>query len=276
MNDPIQDDLTRVMRDHDDEAPTTADLLAALRDTFPSAWSAAGSGRRRRYIPLAAAAAVAAVISGSVWAGAQLVGQGGGVTATGGYVPRLSCPAKYAGVAPWVPAKPVGVNARTRLVPRRVPRSAVMCAYDGSNIFGPHSGWALSGRRPLSKGLAALTAQLTWQPVSAPGQQIACTMMGGKQVNYLIGLAYSGGGRLWVAATRDPNLCVKSSNGEFTSSGVIGLSVAKAFATGRWPAPRPESCHGSGPGVGRLGQDKAMVPPGVTSVVICGRGGRTI
>jgi hypothetical protein len=271
MNDRFQDDLTRVMRDHEDEAPTTAELLVALRDNSRSAWSQARSGRHRRYIPLAAAAALAAVIAGSLWAGAQLADHGHRVTAVD-HVPRLLCPARYAGVAPWVPAGPAGVSASARLVPRRVPRSAVICAYDGTNV-GPQSGWKLSGRRSLTSGLAALTAQLTWQPGRRP---LTCTAVGGRQVNYLIGLTYSGGGRLWVAATLDPNSCVGSSNGEFASSGVIGLPVTKAFRTGKWPVPGPESCHGGGPGVGRLGQDKAMVSPGVTSVTICGRGGRTI
>lgn len=274
MNDGIRDDLARVMRDHEDEAPTTADLLVALRSCSRLARSAAGSGTRRKYIPLAAAAAVAAVIAGSVWVGAQLAGNRR-VAAHVGHVPRLSCPAKYAGAAPWVPAKPVDVNARIRLVPRRVPRSAVVCAYDGRNI-GPQSGWALSGRKLLNRGLAALTAQLTWQPVLAPGQPIPCTSMAGKQVNYLIGLAYKDGGRLWVAATQDPNFCVNSSNGEFTSFGVIGPLVTRAFATGKWPGRHPASCHGLVQDIGRLGQDKAMVPPGVTSLTICGQRDRTI
>jgi len=175
-----------------------------------------------------------------------------------------------------VPAKPAGVNARARLVPLRPPGTAVICAYDGSNL-GPASGWALSGRRRLAGGLRALVAQLAWQPARIPGQDIACTLIGGTQVNYLIGLTFPGRGRLWVAATQDPNSCVNSSNGEFVSTGVIGASVTKAFTTGRWPQPRPVSCHVVGPGVGRLGQDKAMVPPGSMSVTICRRhGGRTV
>jgi hypothetical protein len=154
LNERIQDNLAHVMRDHDDEAPTTADLLAALRHASPSAWSAIASGSHHRYIPLAAAAAVAAVIAGSVWAGAQLAGDRR-VAVPVGHVSWLSCPARYAGVAPWVPGSPAGVSASARLVPRRVPRSAVICAYDGRNI-GPQSGWALSGRRPLTSRLAAL------------------------------------------------------------------------------------------------------------------------
>jgi hypothetical protein len=272
MNDRIQDDLARAMRDHEDEAPATAELLVALRGFPRTASWAARSSRHRRYIPLAAAAAVAAVIAGSVWAGAQLAGHRSRPIVIENSL-RLACPARYAGTAPWVPARPAGVRATGRLVPRRAPRSAVICAYDGTNI-GPQSGWKLSGRTSLTSGLAAIAAQLTWQP--GRRRLGVCTLIGGRQVNYLIGMTYSGGGRLWVAATLDPNSCVETSNGEFTSSGVIGPAVTKAFGTGKWPAPGPESCHGGGPGIGRLGQDEAMVPPGVTSVLICGRGGRTI
>jgi hypothetical protein len=234
MSERIQDYLPHVMREHENEAPTTADLLTALRGTSRSAWSAAGSGSHRRYIPLAAAAAVTAVIGGSVWASAQLASHRSRVFAVE-HVPRLACPAKYAGAAPWVPTGPAGVNAGARLVPRRVPRSAVICAYDGMNI-GPQSGWKLSGRTSLRSGLAGLTAQLTWQP--GRRRLGGCTLVGGRQVNYLIGLTYSGGGRLWVAATLDPNSCVGTSNGGFTSSGVIGPSVTKAFKTGNMARPK--------------------------------------
>lgn len=290
MRDRIENELGRVMRDHDREAPGTADLLAALRDTGPTGSrppragpsgtgllgaGAAGPGGeggwRRWFVPLAAAAAIAAVVAGAVLAGQVVTGHRDQVS----HVTRLACPARYARQAPWVPAMPARVSASTRLVPRRVPSSAVICGYDGSNL-GPASGWALSGRRPLTGGLRRLAAQLAWQPVRVPGQQIGCTLVGGTQVNYLIGLTYPGGGRLWVAATQDPNACVMSSNGEFVSIGVIGPVVTKAFTTGRWPRLPPVSCHGGGPEIGRLGQERAMVPAGSTAVTICGRGGRTL
>jgi len=69
----IEDILGQVMASHDQEAPAAADLLRALRAASPPP----GRGRARRsladwYLPLAAAAAVAAVIAGSVWAGGLL------------------------------------------------------------------------------------------------------------------------------------------------------------------------------------------------------------
>ena len=132
-----------------------------------------------------------------------------------------------------------------------------------------------SWSRPLAGGLASLAAQLTWTPHS-PRQPIACTLVGGPQTNYLIGLAYPGGARIWVAATDEPNECVGASNGEFTSSGIIGPAVSTAFASGRWPARTPVSCNRSYQDTGRLGQGAAMVPAGSTSVTICAPKARTV
>src|SRR4029077_8509720 len=99
--------------------------------------------------------------------------------------------------------------------------------------------------------------------------------VGGPQTNYLIGLAYPGGARIWVAATDEPNECVAASNGEFTSSGIIGPAVSTAFASGRVPARAPVSCNRSSQDTGRLGQGTAMVPAGSTSVTICAPKART-
>jgi len=175
-----------------------------------------------------------------------------------------------------VPAKPAGVSGRSRLVPHRTPSSALICAYRGSNTAERQAGWALSGRRPLAGGLARLAGQLTWQPRRLPGQQTACTAIGGPQTNYLIGLAYPGGARIWVTATDEPNECISTSNGEFTSSSVIGPDVSRAFASGRWPAPQPVSCTRPRQDIGRLGQDTAMVPAGSTSLTICAPGAHTL
>ena len=261
----LEDDISRVMAGHDDEAPAAADLLRSLEQ-------APQPRRPGWYMPLVAAAAVVAVVAGSAWVGGLLGGHRQApatVLGGAGQVPRLSCPASYAAPAPWVPAEPVGADGRSRLVLQRTPSSALICAYRGSNTAKRQAGWALSGRRSLAGGLAALAGQLTWQPRRLPGQQVACTAMGGPQTNYLIGLTYSGGARIWVAATDEPNECVSASNGEFTSFGVIGPDVSKAFASGRWPAPQPVSCPRPRQDIGRLGQDRTMVPVGSTSVTIC-------
>jgi hypothetical protein len=170
------------------------------------------------------------------------------------------------------------VDGHARLVPSATPSSALVCAYAGRNTARQQAGWALSGRRRLTGGLAALAAQLSRQP-RAPGHPIACTHVGGEQTNFLIGLAYRGGRRIWVAATDDPNSCVATSNGEFTSFGVVGPTVTQAFTASRWPARQPAACPRpglSGGETGRLGQEAVMVPPGSTSLTICGPAARTL
>jgi hypothetical protein len=259
-------DIGRVMAGHDDEAPNAADLLHSLERASPP--------RRRPgwFVPFMVAAAVAGVVLGSAWVGGLLGShQRGPATVLGGpgQVQRLSCPASYAGRAPWVPAKPASADGRWRLVPPGTPGSALVCAYRGSNTAKRQAGWALSGRRSLTGGLASLAGQLTWQPLRPPGQQIACTDVGGPQTNYLIGLTYPDRATIWVTATDEPNECVSASNGEFTSYGVIGPDVSRAFTSGRWPARPPVSCPGPRQDIGRLGQDTAMVPAGSTSVTIC-------
>jgi hypothetical protein len=270
----LEDYISRVMAGHDDEAPRAADLLRSLeRAPLP---------RRRRtgwHIPFTVAAAVIAVVVGSIWAGGLLgAHRQASTTVLGGAgrTPRLSCPASYTGQAPWVPAKPAGVDGRSRLVPQRTPSLALVCAYRGSTTAKQQAGWALSGRRSLTGGLAGLAGQLTWQPRRLPGQQADCTLIGGPQTNYLIGLTYPGGATTWVAATDEPNECVSTSNGEFTSSGVIGPDVSRAFASGRWPAPEPVTCARPRQDIGRLGQDTAMVPAGSTYVTICASGAHTL
>jgi hypothetical protein len=231
-------------------------------------------------VPFAVAVAVAAVVLGSVSVGRLLAGsqqkpvlfsQGTAQAASPGTTPAtgLSCPARYAKQAPWVPAKPAGVDGRSRLVPQQAPRSALICAYAGSNMAKQQAGWALSGRRSLTGNLAGLAAQLSWQSHRVPGRQIFCADVGGGQTDYLIGLRYRGGATMWVAATDEPDECVTASNGEFTSSGIIGPAVTRAFASGRWPVPRAVSCNGTFQDIGRLGQNTTMVPAGSTSLTIC-------
>lgn len=263
----IEDILGQVMASHDQEAPATADLLRALEAaTGPASRRGVRRSRAGWYLPLAAAAAVAAVVAGSLWAGGLLGVAGQAPRRTVTPAARLSCPAKYAGRPPWVPARAAGLDSRARLVPPATPSSALICAYAGSNLDRRQAGWALSGRRRLTGGLTTLAAQLSWQPRGSTG---FCTLAGGKQTNYLIGLTYPGGGRIWVAATHDPNDCVGTSNGEFSSPAGVGATVTRAFTSGRWPARSPAACNGSGKGIGRLGQDAAMVPPGSTSLTIC-------
>jgi len=135
--------------------------------------------------------------------------------------------------------------------------------------MGKQSGWALSGRRVLAGGLSRLAAQLSWQPRKLTGQQIMCTLVGGRQTNYLIGLTYSGGGTLWVATTADPNFLR-----EHVQRPVHQFRPGRLHrrATGLWPPTPPASCKGPTGEEGRLGQERAMVPAGSTSLLICPAG----
>ena len=112
-------------------------------------------------------------------------------------------------------------------------------------------------------------AELSWQPRRVPGQPVPCADVAGLQTNYLIGLTYAGGARIWVTATDEPNHCFGTSNGDFTSPGVIGPEVTTAFASGQWPGQPPVSCTQFGQSIGRLGDETVMVPAGSTSLTIC-------
>ena len=95
----LEDDISRAMAAHDDEAPRPTDLLRALEQ------ASAPRHQPGWYVPFMVAAAVAAVVAGSVWAGGLLGGHKQ-APVSGGAIPvqrLLSCPASYAHQAPWVP-----------------------------------------------------------------------------------------------------------------------------------------------------------------------------
>jgi hypothetical protein len=261
----FEDELRRAMASHDDEAPRAEDLLRSLeRAAPPRRWLASW------YVPLAVAAAVVAVVAGSLGVVRLLGGQA--APAASPQAAAVTCPGKYARQAPWVPAKPTGVDGRSRLVPETTPTSALICAYAGSNEAKQQAGWALSGRRSVTGNLAGLAADLSWQARMLPGEKYWCAGVGSSQTNYLIRLTYPGGATVWVAATDEADECVIASNGEFTTKGTIGPEVSKAFASGRWPARPVVACNKTFQDSGRLGEDTAMVPAGTTSLTICTAG----
>jgi hypothetical protein len=258
------------MAEHDDEAPKATDLLATLP-------AARRRGRSNWYVVAAAAVVVVAVVVVAVVAGVWAArGPSHNAPATKSIPVRaMSCPSVYAGRAPWVPAKPTGVDTHARLVPPQPPATALICAYDGVNGSSRQRNWALTGQRQLAGELGRISAELSWLPRNAPDAKYACGAVAGRQVNYLIGLAYQGGGTIWVSATDEPNFCVRGSNGAFTTDpGAAGRDVTKALTTGTWPARTPTSCRL--PGTGRLGQDATMVPAGATSLTICTNSGHVI
>ena len=291
----IEELVGLVMAEHDDEAPRAGDLLRALagaeapagtwswrrrRGTLAAPGRAARANRAGWLLPAAAGIAVGAVMVGSAWAGGLIGGRNATRTAIR-QTTRLagpSCPARYRGPAPWVPARPAGLGGRSRLVPLRTPASAVVCGYVPDlrykDLAGHLAGRVLTRQRQLTGGLAALAGDLAWLPRLLPGQQIPCALVLGPQSNYLIGLAYRGGGRIWVSTTADATGCVMTANGDFTTFGNASAQAAKAVRTGRWPEPSRSVSCGRG---GRLGQETVMVPAGSTSLTICaGRVARTL
>jgi hypothetical protein len=230
---------------------------------------------RRRRLAVAASAAAVVVTAAVVPLGLALANGGphrGVAPAT--RAGTLSCPQTFAGTAPWVPRLPDGVDGQSRLVPAQPPQRALVCAYDGANTAAEQNGWALSGSRLLFAGLDRLAADLTWLPRKLPGQENMCTAIGGTQVNYLVGLTYPEG-TLWVSTAKEPNDCVDTSNGEFTSQVTIGGQVAASYTAGAWVAAPPpqltrtdhDPCRGER--TGRLGQETAMVPGNPISVQVC-------
>src|SRR5260370_36995566 len=106
--------------------------------------------------------------------------------------------------------------------------------------MGKERGRPLAGRRVLGGVLSRLAAQLAWQPRKVPGLQVACLLVLGTQSDYLVGLTYSGGGSIWVAATIDPTGCISTTNGKFTSFNQLGAVARRAVRSGRVPsAPEP-------------------------------------
>jgi hypothetical protein len=155
-------------------------------------------------------------------------------------------------------------------------RAAVICAYqpDGNQTTSvPLTG---SVRLPGTQ-LPAISEDLAFLPRRAPGQRQLCTLIGSTRppVSYLVGLGYRNA-TMWISTTVDPNWCVDTTNGSFTSSTYIGDQVDAAFQAGAWVAPAarplpdknaPAAC--SPPRTGRLGQDSELVPGTPIAVDIC-------
>lgn len=244
----IEDDIAAAMVEHEQEAPTADDLLTGLR---------AQRHRHGWWYAAAAALLVIGVLSGA-WA----------VTTDKPAAAPLSCPTKYAGKAPWVPTAPKGIPGNSRLVPNEMPRTAVVCSYDGMNSGKSPSHWGLAAKRRITENLGGLVDELAWQPRVVPGQQFSCLAVLGRQTNYLVGLTYSHGRTIWVSTTAGVSRCVTGTNGRFDTppDSAVG-DVSKALKSGRWPEPAPVGCDARW---GRLGQDKTMVPAGSISLTICG------
>jgi hypothetical protein len=188
---------------------------------------------------------------------------------------QLSCPATFVGTAPWVPDRPRGIDGDSRLAPQQPPDRAVICAYRLSPANPGANESLLKGSRELNGTLDALAADLTWLPRQLPGSGYACAVMGTGLylMNYLIALTYPTGTE-WVSSTDDQGGCTTTSNGRFTSPLNIGPYVTAAYRSARWTPIRPHNPSTDNDPctrwpVGRLGQERQLIPGTPTSILVC-------
>jgi hypothetical protein len=192
-----------------------------------------------------------------------------------GKIRPLACPANFPGTAPWVPARPQGIDGRSRMVPQQAPSRAMICAYQVGSNSGRSPTSALTGTRQLAGRLTELASDLTWLPRELHGTSYACAGIGlGEQTNYLLGLTYPTGTQ-WVSSTDDVSDCTTTSNGPFTSQVNIGGQVAASYRSATWaPIPLPhltgtdhDPCAARRSG--RFGQDQHLLPGQPTSIRLC-------
>ncbi|MGH3367555.1 MAG: hypothetical protein ACRDOY_10160 [Nocardioidaceae bacterium] len=129
-----------------------------------------------------------------------------------------SCPAQWGGAGKtWVPSE-APERLGSRLVPAARPVNSVLCRYDGSNVRsfeGARLAWRAT---PSKQALAGALDGLAELAGGNPDKQTMCTMIAGPQRNYLLGLRYRSGAVVWVFGAVDPNGCVPTSNGRFTTT----------------------------------------------------------
>ncbi|GAB1822735.1 hypothetical protein HerbRD11066_58990 [Herbidospora sp. RD11066] len=146
------------------------------------------------------------------------------------------------------------------------PVGALVCAYPGTNT--DPGGERLVGQRELPGEVAeSMAGDLGYLP-SGPGPGI-CSLVGGRQINYLVRFDYPGGERVWLTTAEEPNRCVSTSNGVFRTPSYIGSAMTATFRTGRWSRLENEDpCWKS---AGRRGQERRMVPDRPIGVLVCGK-----
>ena len=156
------------------------------------------------------------------------------------------------------------------MLPDRAARSALVCAYNGSNMES-NAGLPLSSRKYLKGDLAAMVDELRWLPPEVPGGQHACTLMGGPQTNFLVAVTFADGRTSWLGTADDPNGCV-GTLGSIASPWTTGHRFTTAMKIGRWTPPTPSS-NGNCSGGARFGQQNRMVPDGTVGLTICWNAG---
>lgn len=275
------DDLVAALRGLPPDLPDVPDRLdrvRRLRDRH----------RRRRTAGLAVLAAAAAVLAAVATSAVRSGGLPSLSPAPAAATSASTCPTTYGPTTtsgrggPWVPGSPSVPDGGARMVPERAPTAALVCRYpDGlADTGSPDARYRvpLDGSRELTGGLDALAADLTWLSRERLGAPRTCTAMGGPTTRYLLGLTYPDG-VVWVSGAKDPNACDQSWNGRFASGANLGGQLEAAFERGAWAGgetwvPPGEEILGGPCGgmhrLGRLGDDRVIVPAGAVSVTVCG------
>jgi hypothetical protein len=185
----------------------------------------------------------------------------------------LDCPTSVAsadGMA--VPHPPQGLDGAARLLPHREPTSLVVCAYPVMALTRPEplvAPFALSARTvPDATLRRAVVDLLTWAP-RWNGVENACTAMAADETAYLVGASYDDA-IVWVAARADANTCSKATNGDFVSGAALGVPLRELLTGQPRPAgPVPANAVCGRLTLGRLGDDRSLVPPGNPVATVC-------
>lgn len=139
-------------------------------------------------------------------------------------------------------------------MPVLIPGAAVTCAYTAS------------GRLSSTRQVRSLTGAGDWLPwYPRATSRLSCVpMVTGAAprraaASYLVGLRYADGLR-WLDAGSPPRgrRCTPATNGAFVARTSLYGAVAQTHAVGTWS-------EGMAPG--RLGDDRALVPPGMVATV---------
>jgi hypothetical protein len=227
--------------------------------------------RRRVILPLVAAAAVVATaLSVALTTDDRTSRQLAPAVSTAVTDPALTCPAaapttsSQKDLYPFPSPGPNPLTITNRLVPTSTPTHAVVCGY--VNRLDTTLPTKLATSRTIDDGLANIATTLAYDPPEGPGRPCADDIEAHDWDSYLIGLDYPTG-TIWISAPG--NHCLGASNGRFVTNDHVADSVMTALASGVWPDPKQTTEADCQRGVGRLGQQSAMIPDTPVSLVVC-------
>lgn len=181
----------------------------------------------------------------------------------------LSCPKLLQTSAdrPWVPKPSDPVDTEDRLAPDRLPIHAVVCFYRGSGKRGQPVSKPLTGSKVLGGSFDSLIDTVAYVPHKIASQARCPKSLHEDSSYYLLGLTYVDGHE-WIDAAEDVCAAAPTTNGSYDSSAFLSGPLRAAYRSGSWPTARSDQpCAVTG--VGRMGQEAALVPSGATSVDLC-------